>query len=102
MTTIPFDLTQFVNRVADQFQTKRRIVVDASAREALIAPALPHVDRVAKSLETKEVTIEFLEACVMKTLERARRIASAGGFRFVNGPSVQQSLEGDNPYLFWC
>jgi hypothetical protein len=96
------DVAALVHRVADQFQQKRRMVVDPSARDALIAPALPHADNVAQALARKEITVQFLEECVTKLLERARRFASAAGVRHVNGPAVEQAMEKDCPYLFWC
>ena len=97
-----FDMRAFVNRMADQFQDSARILVDPSAREALIGPALPHEEGVARQLARRALTIEFLEDCVLSVLERARRIAGTTGQSQINATCVEQSMEEECPYLFWC
>ena len=76
-----FDMRAFINRVADHFQDSADILVDPSGREALLQPALPHLENVARELATGGLTIDFLEKCVLSVLGKAPRIAGELGCR---------------------
>jgi hypothetical protein len=97
-----FDMTAFVNRVADQYQEEHRIVVDRSARATLIAPALPHAHTVAEALSRREISMQFLEECVLSLLRRAHRIATERGLTQINDACAQESMDEECPYLGWC
>jgi len=97
-----FDMAAFVNRVADEFEEANGVVVDRSARETLIAPALPHAADVARALAAGTITIEFLEGCIRSVLGRAWRIDLEGEGADINGAHVQASMDEECPYLFWC
>jgi hypothetical protein len=95
-------MTAFVNRMADQYEEAHRIVVDRSARDTLTAPALPHTQTVAEALDRREITMQFLEECVLSILRRAHRIATARGLTQINGACAQESMDEECPYLGWC
>lgn len=97
-----FDMTAFVNRVADQYQEEHHIVVDRSARVILITPALPHAHTVAEALSRREISMQFLEECVLSMLRRAHRIAAERGLTQIDGACAQESMDEECPYLGWC
>jgi hypothetical protein len=94
-----FDMTGFVNGVADHYERTRGVRVDESAREALIEPALPHSRSVAEAIATGTVTQEFLQGCVFQVLDMAKSLIQA---TLIDGASVREAMRRYCPYIFWC
>ena len=94
-----FDMSGFVNGVADRFERTEDVRVDESAREALIEPALPHSRSVADAIATGTVTSEFLQNCVIQVLAQAKWLIQG---TTIDGVSVRESMRRYCPYIFWC
>ena len=97
-----FDMRAFVNRVADQFQETEHTVVDDSAREVLIQPALPHAESVAQALATGSLTMDFLESSLIQVLQEAQLIIGERRLPRIDEAAVLESMRRYCPYVFWC
>ena len=73
------DLDALINRVADQFGSSVGMPVDASARHAMVKPALPHLEDVNLAVQKGSITVRFLEGCIETMLHNAFDIANGSG-----------------------
>ena len=114
MSTQNIDFHELVNRVANRFEETTKIGVEEKARLALITPAIPHKNNVEEALGKEEITIEFLENCILEVLNNAvelyveEKSASLDStieptqLNEINESDIAASLEENCPYVFWC
>ena len=93
-----------IDVASDLFEMEHGIAVPAETREALRKPALPHAREVARALDRREITLDFLIDSVheilensLPLLEQSERVAG-----MVSVQSVQRSMKRKCPYAFWC
>ena len=59
---------EFINEVANRFEIDRKVYISKGARLALLNPALSHQYDIRESLIGGEITIEYLERCIIDIL----------------------------------
>jgi hypothetical protein len=118
-----FDLTSFVNVVADRFEKSTRGIVRVSpaARDELVESMRPHENELGKDLSAGRMTIAALEAILRGVLRTARvvkvqPISRVGlraykksgslriGYRLtpVDRRRVRAAMKWKCRYLGWC
>ena len=74
----------------------------ARALDALVTPALSHLDTITRELAERTITLPFLEGAVRTVLVNAGAIAVEWGETAISFYTVRESLKKDCPYLCWC
>ena len=96
------ELTGLVRGVAQRFEKETGMSITARALDALVIPALPHLETVTQELDEGKVTVPFLEDSVRTVLVNARAIAVERGENAIAFYAVGESMKKECPYLFWC
>jgi hypothetical protein len=96
------EMQDMIDRVADRFEQASNTTVTPLARKALLIPALPHMEEVSRDLQTKKISVQFLESSLQRVLENALTVMRERDVRSIDDHSVQQSIARNCPYLFWC
>ena len=66
------ELNVLVRGVAQQFERETGLFLTARALDALVTPALSHLDTITRELDERKITMSFLEGAV-RTGARERR-----------------------------
>ena len=95
------ELNVLVRGVAQRFERETGISITARALDALVIPALPHLEAVTRELDEGKVTVPFLEGSVRTVLVNARTVAAERGehaitFYEVREGSVPSPVEIEN------
>ncbi len=96
------ELNVLVRGVAQRFEKETGMSITARALDALVIPALPHLETVTRELDEGKVTVPFLEDSVRTVLVNARTVAVERGEAALSFYAVRDSMEKECPYSFWC
>ncbi len=96
------ELNVLVRGVAQRFEKETGISITARALDALVIPALPHLETVTRELDEGKITVPFLEGSVRTVLVNARAVALERGEDAVTFYEVRESMKKECPYSFWC
>ena len=96
------ELNVLVRGVAQRFERETGISITARALDALVIPALPHLETVTRELDEGKVTVAFLEDSVRTVLVNARAVGVERGEDAITFFEVRESMKKECPYLFWC
>ena len=96
------ELNVLVRGVAQRFEKETGMSITARALDALVIPALPHLETVTRELDEGKVTIPFLEDSVRTVLVNARTVAGERGEAAIAFYAIRESMTKECPYLFWC
>ncbi len=96
------ELNVLVRGVAQRFEKETGMSITARALDALVIPALPHLETVTRELDEGKVTVPFLEASVRTVLVNARAVAVERGEDALSFYAVRDSMKKECPYSFWC
>jgi len=96
------ELKRLIDRVSYDFERERSIKVLESGRDALLEPALPHLDDVTRELDQGRITVRFLEGSVDVVLSNASQDWEVQQERAINARAIERSIARFCPYLFWC
>ena len=96
------ELNVLVRGVAQRFEKETGMSITARALDALVIPALPHLEAVTRELDEGKVTVPFLEDSVRTVLMNARTVAVERGENAIAFYAVSESMKKECPYLFWC
>ncbi len=96
------ELNMLVRGVAKRFEKETGMSITARALDALVIPALPHLETVTRELDEGKVTVPFLEDSVRTVLVNARTVAVERGEDALSFYAVRDSMKKECPYSFWC
>ena len=96
------ELNVLVRGVAQRFEGETGMSITARALDALVIPALPHLETVTRELGEGKVTVPFLEGSVRTVLLNARTVAVERGEQAITFYAVRESIKKECPYLCWC
>ena len=96
------ELNVLVRGVAQRFEKETGMSITARVLDALVIPALPHLEAVTRELAEGKVTVPFLEDSVRTVLMNARTVAVERGENAIAFYAVRESMKRECPYLFWC
>jgi len=96
------ELRQLIERVAEDFRRSSNYGVSEAARQALLQPAIPHLDDVTGELDRGNITVAFLEMSVRQILDNSLIDVRDRRLDLVDALAVERSLSRYCPYLFWC
>ena len=96
------ELNVLVKGVAQQFERETDLFLTARALDALVTPAVPHLDAITRELAKRKITVPFLEGAVRTVLVNAGAITVERGETAISFYTVRESLKKDCPYLCWC
>ena len=96
------ELILLVRGVAQRFERETGMSITARALDALVIPALPHLETVTRELDEGKVTVPFLEDSVRTVLVNARTVAVERGEDAIAFFAVRDSMKKECPYSFWC
>jgi hypothetical protein len=96
------ELNVLVRGVAQRFEKETGISITARALDALVIPALPHLETVTRELDEGKITVPFLEGSVRTVLLNARAVALEQGEDAITFYEVRESMKKECPYSFWC
>ena len=88
--------------VAKQFERETGLLLTARALDALVTPALSHLDTITRELAEQKITAPFLESAVRTVLVNAGAITVEQGETAISFQMVRESLKKDCPYLCWA
>ena len=93
------ELSALIRGVAQQFERETGLLLTARALDALVTPALSHLDTITRELAEQKITAPFLEGAVRTVLVNARAITVEQGETAISFQMVRESLKKDCPYL---
>lgn len=96
------EMRHIIDKVADRFEEASNTRVLASAREALLTPAIPHMDTVTRDLQMGKISERSLEEAVQQVLENALADIQKRNLESIDDIAMQRSMDWYCPYLFWC
>jgi hypothetical protein len=91
-------IRRLIARASDQFTKDSGRIVPPEARSALLKPALPHAADVFREMLAGNISESELIGHVTSILRNAIKYASPD----IDRKAVEDSMEDDCPYLFWC
>lgn len=95
-------LRKLINRVSNEFEKSEQIRVLESGRNALLEPAIPHLDDVTREIKEGKITVPFLEGSVDVVLNNAAGFPQVQNSRSIDSQAIERSIAKYCPYLFWC
>lgn len=94
------ELQQLITLVADGFEQSSDFRVLQTARQALLNPAIPHLDDVTRELERGSITVLFLVNSVRQILDNALDDVRQRGLDAIDDLAIDLSMARYWPYLF--
>ena len=88
--------------VAQQFELETGLFLTARALDALVTPAVSHLDTITRELAERKITMPFLEGVVRTVLVTVGALTVERGETAISFYTVRESLKKDCPYLCWC
>jgi len=96
------ELNALINKVSDRVEKDTGRSVFIIARQALLNPAIPYLDRVTRELSEGVISTRFLEESLEKVLRNAEEDARNRGVNYIDAEAINRSMAQYCPYLFWC
>ena len=95
------ELNALVSGVVRQFEGETGLSVTARGRDALVIPAVTHLDAITRELDERTITVPFLEDAVRIVLVNAGAITVERGETAISFYTVRESLKKECPHSCW-
>ncbi|MBU23544.1 MAG: hypothetical protein CL476_10645 [Acidobacteria bacterium] len=95
------ELNAIVRGVVRQFERDTGRSLTARGLDAIVTPAVSHLDTIRRELDERTMTVPFLEGAVRTVLVNAGAIADERGESAISFYTVRESLKKECPHSCW-